>query len=76
MTLRPIKVECYAGSRADETPRVISVDGREHVVARLLAESVEESLESNQQTRRYKVLTDEGIVLEIVRSGDSWRLES
>jgi hypothetical protein len=72
-----INIECYAGGRADETPRRISFGGREHVVARLLAESIEESLTSNQQTRRYKVLTNEGLVLEVVRSSDgAWRLVS
>jgi hypothetical protein len=77
MTLRPIRVECYAGTRAFETPRRISIDGREHVVARLLAESIEESLASNQQTRHYKVLTDEGFVLEVVHSSDgAWHLVS
>jgi hypothetical protein len=77
MTLRTVRVECYAGGRADETPRRISFDGREHVVARLLAESVEESLAANQQTRRYKVLTEEGLVLEVLRSSDgAWRLVS
>jgi hypothetical protein len=77
MTFRPIRVECYAGGRADETPRRIRFDGREHVVARLLAESIEESLASNQQTRRYKLLTGEGLVLEVVRSSDgAWRLVS
>jgi len=46
-------------------------------VARLLAESIEESLASNQQTRRYKVLTEDGLVLEVVRSSDgAWRLVS
>lgn len=75
MKLRTVRVECYAGGRADETPRRIGFDGREHVVARLLGESVEVSLASNQQTRRYKVLTDEGLVLEVVRSSDgAWHL--
>ncbi|HLF84736.1 MAG TPA: hypothetical protein VI837_11225 [Blastocatellia bacterium] len=77
MKFRTVRVECYAGGRADETPRRISVGGREHFVARLLAESIEESLASNQQQRRYKVLTDEGLVLEIVRSSDgAWHLVS
>jgi len=75
MTLREVRVECYAGGRADETPRRISFDGKAHVVARLLAESIEESLASNQQTRHYRVLTDQGLVLEIVRSSDgAWSL--
>lgn len=77
MTRRTVRVKCYAGGRGDETPRRISFDGREYVVARLLAESVEESLASNQQTRRYKVLTDEGLVLEVVRTSDgAWSLVS
>jgi hypothetical protein len=77
MPLRPIRVECYAGSRSNETPRRIIVDGREYVVAQLLAESIEESSGSNEQTRRYKVRTDEGMVLEVVRTSDGgWRLVS
>jgi hypothetical protein len=77
MPCRPIRVECYAGTRADETPRRIYFNGREHIVARVLAESVEESSASRQQTRRYKILTDEGLVLEAVRASDgSWYLVS
>jgi hypothetical protein len=76
MTHRSVRVECYAGTRTDETPRRISIDGREHVVARLLAECLEHPLGLDQQ-RRYKVLTDEGLVLEVVRSSDgAWRLVS
>jgi hypothetical protein len=76
MPLREVTVECYAGGRADETPRRISIDGREHLVARLLAESVEEPLERNQQSRRrYRVLTDAGLVLELLRTNDgAWYL--
>lgn len=77
MKFRMIRVECYAGGRADETPRRIVFDGREHVVARLLAESLEESPESNQHTRRYKVLTDDELVVEVARLSDgTWRLVS
>jgi hypothetical protein len=76
MTLRLIGVECYAGGRADERPRRLTIDGRQHTVARLLKESVEESRDDRQQTRRYKVLTDEGLVLEIVRCDGDWYLDS
>lgn len=73
----PIRVECYAGTRAEESPRRIRFNWREHVVALVLAESVEEPLSSRQQTRRYKLLTDEGLVLEVVRTSDgSWYLVS
>lgn len=77
MKLRTVRVECYAGGRANETPRRICFDGREHLVARLLAEAIEESPLSNERTRRYKVLTDEGLVLEVVRLSDgNWVLVS
>jgi hypothetical protein len=46
-------------------------------VKRLLAESVEQPLASRQQVRRYKLLTDEGLVLEVAHSSDgSWYLVS
>jgi hypothetical protein len=72
-----VRVECYAGGRSDETPRRIGLDGHEHIVAHLLAEFVEECLASHQQTRRFRVLTDEALVLEVVRASDGeWYLES
>lgn len=71
MPLREVTVECYAGARADETPRRVSFDGREHLVTRLLDESFEERFERNQQSRRrYRVLTDAGLVLELVHTND------
>ena len=66
----PIRVEFYAGSRGDERPRRVTIDGRKHVVARLLAESVEESAVTKARTRRYRVLTSEGMVLEILCTAD------
>ena len=72
-----MEVECYSGGRADETPRRIIFDDAVHVVARLLSESVEQSDATKKETRRYKVLTDQGEVLEIVRSPEgTWRLVS
>jgi len=75
MDLRAITVECYAGSRADERPRRVIIDGREHVVARLLEETLDEGSDSNARRRRFKLLTDEGILLEVIRSGDgAWNM--
>jgi hypothetical protein len=55
----------------------VIIENRVYVIARLLAESVEVSLITEAQTRRYKVLTDEGLVLEVVRSSDgTWHLVS
>jgi hypothetical protein len=75
MELCSITVECYAGSRADERPRRVIIDGREHVVARLLEETLDESSDSKARRRRFKLLTDEGITLDVIRSGDgAWYL--
>ena len=53
------------------------IDGREHVVARLLSESVEQSPDGQEHTRHYKVLTESGLALEVLRSSDGkWYLES
>lgn len=77
MALDRISVECYAGARADERPRRITIGGREHLVARLLGESVEETFSGGERTRRFKVLTDEGLVLEVLHASDGdWYLES
>jgi hypothetical protein len=77
MPLHRVIVECYAGARADERPRRIIIRGREHFVTSLLAEFVEESAATKGQIRRYKVLTDEGLVFDVRRDSDGvWYLES
>jgi hypothetical protein len=76
MVLNRISVECYAGARADECPRRIIIHGREHLIARLLRESVEESAGARVRTHCYRVLTDAGVVLEILHTGDDWYLQS
>jgi hypothetical protein len=76
MALEPIKVECYAGGRANERPRRVVIDGREHTVARLIKESVEQSRDRSL-TRRYTVLTSDGLVLELISTEDgNWYLQS
>lgn len=76
MSRNRIAVQCYAGARADERPRRIIIHGREHLVTRLIGESVEESVDARVRIRRYKVVTDAGAVLELLHSGDDWYLES
>jgi hypothetical protein len=77
MKLRRVQVECYAGGRADERPRRVRVDEREHVISRLLGSSVEGSLESKEFIYRYRVLTVEGLVLDLVRTSPAeWYLQS
>ena len=75
MTPAPIRVECYAGGRSDERPRRLTIDNSVYVVACVLAESVEESFGTQSRARRFKVLTVEGLVLEVVRAPDGvWYL--
>jgi hypothetical protein len=77
MKHREIQVESYAGGRADERPRKITIDGYTHIVARLLAGSIEKGLESPDEVRRYELLTTGGSVLEVVRRPDGrWFLKS
>ena len=71
-----IIVQCYAGARGDEHPRRVIINGREHLVTRLIEESVEESVDTRVRTHRYKVLTDAGTVLEVLHADDGWYLES
>ncbi|HEX8087647.1 MAG TPA: hypothetical protein VF762_02265, partial [Blastocatellia bacterium] len=76
MKARRVQVECYAGGRADERPRRVREGEREHIVARLLSSSVEESLSSKARSHRYRVLTDAGLVLILIRQSDgNWYLE-
>jgi hypothetical protein len=76
MKRRRVQVECYAGGRADERPRRVREGDREHVVARLLGSSVEESSPSRARIHRYRVLTDEGLELGLIREKDGdWYLE-
>lgn len=77
MTLHEIQVECYAGSQAEEKPRRVTIDGHAHIVARLLGESLEEMWTSRNQKRRFRILTSDALVLEVLRTSDgSWYLES
>ena len=71
-----IQVECYAGSRADERPRRVLIEGRPHTVARLLSSSIEQSLSATAPTRRFRVVTEYGWQLDIIRTVDGdWFLE-
>ena len=71
-----IEVECYSGGRGNEHPRWVTIGGRKHLVARLLSESIEESetrAGRRERKHRYRVLTEDRCVLELVRNQDgSW----
>jgi hypothetical protein len=71
-----IEVECYAGSRADERPRRVRFEGHSYRITRLLSSSIEQSLTATSQVRRFRVVTEEGLRLDIIRTADGdWFLE-
>lgn len=73
--LIPVEVECYAGNRADERPRRVLIEGREHRVDKLIASSIEESVTRSGQSYRYTVLTEGGTRLELLRTSEgAWFL--
>jgi hypothetical protein len=53
------------------------IDGHEHLVTRLLAESIEEGVHAKERVARFTVLTEQGKTIELIRaeSGD-WYLVS
>jgi hypothetical protein len=72
----PVKVECYAGNRADERPRRIRVEGRDYIIARLLSSSIEQSLNAKAPVRRFRVATEDNWQLDLTCTADGeWFLE-
>ena len=72
-----IEVECYAGSRADERPRRVFVNGHEHRVARLRSSSIEQPLATTAILRRFRVITEAGLQLDLIRTADGdWFIET
>ena len=72
----PVQVECYAGSRADERPRRVYIEGRRHTVARLLSSSTEQAQAATVRVRRFRVVTEDGWRLDLVRTAEGdWFLE-
>jgi hypothetical protein len=65
-----IRVECYAGSRADERPRAIEIAGRRLAVREVLDGWY------GEDHLYYKVRLEGGGVIRIRRDGDGhWTLE-
>ena len=77
MNLQQVEVECYSGSRADEQPRRVTIDGIRHSVMRVLSQSTEQAVESRDLTSRYTVMTEEFLIIELIHtSGDMWYVVS
>lgn len=80
MASEPTEVEFYSGGRADERPRSVTIGGRKHLIALLLSKSLEEfdtPAGRRHRRHRYRVLTEDRLVLELVRNQDgSWLVSS
>ena len=76
MRLTLVIVECYAGSKAFERPRLIMIDGLAHEAVRATPLSVEEDVASRLRSHRFEVLIEDGRKLILVRQGDQWFLET
>ncbi|HEY7913995.1 MAG TPA: hypothetical protein VIG62_18935 [Blastocatellia bacterium] len=48
------------------------IEGREHRVARLLEESIEQSLKTRTAARRYRVQMECGMILELTLAEGAW----
>jgi hypothetical protein len=71
VTDRTITVKFYSGSKAEERPRIVVIDGREYRVKRLISEQLERVLNSNAEIRRYRVLTECGRIFDIAKYPDA-----
>jgi hypothetical protein len=76
MTLIPVSVECYAGSKAFERPRRILVGGSIIELIRTAAFSVEEDAASRHRRYRFEVLTEDGRKIILIRDCDQWFIET
>lgn len=72
----PVQVECYAGSRADERPRRVYIEGRCYIVAHLLSSTIEQSLAATAPSRHFRVVTEDGWQLDLIcTASGEWFLE-
>lgn len=60
-----IEVICYAGSRADETPRALNVDGREIAAHTIADRWIEEGMDRRGGRRCFKIIGEDGLLYTI-----------
>ena len=65
-SLMQIKVECYAGYRGEETPRVISFQSRKVAVTKILDRWLDPDY------RYFKILGDDAGIYIVRHNMDSW----
>ncbi len=72
-----IQVECYSGSRVDESPRSFLVSGRRHEVAQIVDRWYQASRDpAVPASDYYKVRTVEGLlyIIRLDRESSAWYL--
>lgn len=64
-----LKVECYAGYRADETPRRFSTGGRHIEIIEIISQW------QTPEARFFKVIGNKGDVYLLKHDGQAWSME-
>ena len=60
-----IEVRCYEGSRANETPRVLVIDGAEVAIRTIIDRWIEEGLDRQDRKRCFKIIGDDSLLYTI-----------
>ena len=76
MKLYSIEVSTYAGYKAAERPLDFIFEGKKHEIKDIICQTCEEDI-SGGLSRRYTVMTDEGLRFKLRYDGnqDQWFLE-
>jgi hypothetical protein len=68
MARQQVKVECYSGSRADESPRRLTMGGASREIVRILDRAAVHDAVYGAESRHYRVLLDNGDVVDLSQS--------
>ncbi|MDP3013197.1 MAG: hypothetical protein Q8M92_03060 [Candidatus Subteraquimicrobiales bacterium] len=75
--MESVKVEAYAGCRAEEKPVAFIFKGERHVIKDILSRWYEEDVKSSSRRHYFKVLADDGRIYALSHTeiSDTWVLE-
>lgn len=67
-----MRVRFYSGSKGDERPSCILVDGREKMIVHIYGQGVNEDIATGKRTRTFKVRTEDGASYVVRQAGEGW----
>lgn len=65
-------VKFYSGSKGDEKPSSILVDGKEKMIVHICEQAVEEDISTGERTRTFRVRTEDGASFVVRQMGEGW----